>query len=127
LVHETIADLLRVTRNPLFVAKLPIHVWGQAIMPFSMTFSIPAVALIERLAWNVFLRCQRREFCLGLIAAFRVCVGLRGGIREGAENFGEEILREVRDRVEARLIWKLFNDRGIREFCRRISSTKIVR
>jgi hypothetical protein len=55
---------------------------------------------------------QRCAFCLGFVVTFRVCAGLRGEIREGTENFGEEMFRVLRDRVEARLIWKLFNVRG---------------
>jgi hypothetical protein len=57
-------------------------------------------------------KLRPRERSLSFVAAFRVCAGLRGEIREGMGNFGEEIFRVLRVCVEARLIWKLLNDRG---------------
>jgi hypothetical protein len=45
---------------------------------------------------------------LDLVVTFRFCVVTRTNFCDGAEDFGEEIFRAMRERCEVRLIWKLF-------------------
>ncbi len=57
-------------------------------------------------------KISSRELRLGFVVTIRVCAGMRTELREATENSGEEIFRELCDRVRTTLISNLLNDRG---------------